>query len=109
MVLIEKTRVIESSKGEFCVLDLVSQEPSVKVSKNTGKPYLVLMRASISCTFSKDVAETLVGKTLPGKILKVKVPAYEFSNPTTGEVMVLNHSNRYFPEIQTEEEAVFNS
>jgi len=67
------------------------------------------MRASISCTFSKDVAETLVGKTLPGKILKVKVPAYEFSNPTTGEVMVLNHSNRYFPEIQTEEEAVFNS
>lgn len=107
MVLIEKTRLIESSNGEFCVLDLVSEEPSVKVSKTTGKPYLSLMRASISCTFSKEVAETLVGKTLPGKILRVEVPAFEYTNPSTGEVMLLNHSYRYFPELQTEEEAVF--
>jgi hypothetical protein len=108
MVLIEKLRELEDASGKtFVVLDLVSAEPTVKVSQATGKPYLTLLRASISCTFSKEVAATLVGQKLPGKIQKVEVDPYEYISPSTGVVMILNHTNRFIAE-PTAEEAVFS-
>lgn len=106
MVLIEKLRELEGVSGKFVVLDLVSAEPTVKVSQATGKPYLTLMKASISCTFPKEVAQTMVGKQIPGRIARVEVPEYSYTNPSTGEVLLLKHSNMFVPE-PTLEEAVF--
>ncbi len=106
MVLIEKLRELEGPSGKFVVLDLVSAEPTVKVSQATGKPYLTMLKASITCTFPKEVAKTLVGKQIPGRIVKTEVPEYSYTNPSTGEVMILKHSNTFVPE-PTLEEAVF--
>lgn len=99
-------RELEGASGKFVVLDLLSAEPTIKVSQISGKPYLTLLKASISCTFPREVAETMVGQKLPGRIVRVEVPEYSYNNPSTGEVLVLNHSYQYMPE-PTVEEAVF--
>jgi len=108
MVIIEKMRELEGDSGNFVVLDLVSAEPTIRISQTTGRPYMTLMRCSISCTFSREIAEKLVGTKLPGRIQKVEVDAYHYTNPSTGEVKILNHSYRFVPEA-TMEEAVFSN
>lgn len=105
-VTISNVRSVETKDTTFIALDLVG-DPEVIISRITGKPYVTAMKASITCTFSQDVAQKLVGKTLPGKIEKVTTDQpYEWKNPQTGEVMVLYHTYLYVPE-ETAEEAVF--
>jgi hypothetical protein len=106
MVKINSIRKVETEDSSFIALDLVG-DPEVVISKITGKPYLTAMRASMTCTFSEEVAQKLVGQTLPGRIEKIAAAEpYDWTNPQTGEVMVLNHNYAYVPE-ETAEEAVF--
>ena len=75
MVQVEKLRVLvnQSTGEDFIVLDLVS-EPVIKMSLTSGKPYLTVLKSEVSfCTFSKEVAEKMVGTKLPGKIEKREV------------------------------------
>ena len=39
----------------------------------------------------------MIGQRLEGEIVKVIVPAYEYTDKKTGEVMTLQHSYAYAP------------
>jgi len=39
----------------------------------------------------------MIGQRLEGEIVKVIVPAYEYADKKTGEVMTLQHSYAYAP------------
>ena len=70
MVKISNIRKVETKDSVDIALYLIGDH-EVIISRTTGKPYLTAMKASITCTFSEEVAQQLVGKTLPGKIEKV--------------------------------------
>jgi hypothetical protein len=40
----------------------------------------------------------MIGQRIDGDIVKVIVPAYDYTNPRTGEVMTLQHSFSYIPK-----------
>ncbi len=67
-------------------------------SKETGRVYLTIRKARVSCTFDEDTCNDLIGTTLPGKIEKVKVDPYEYAIPDTGELMTLSHRYEYISE-----------
>lgn len=67
-------------------------------SATTGKFYATVRKCSIPCTFDELVAKSLIGSTMPGQIVRVEAEAYEYTNPRTGEVMILQHTYAYQPE-----------
>ena len=67
-------------------------------SSTTGKFYATVRKCSIPCTFDELVAKSLIGSTMPGQIVRVEAEAYEYTNPRTGEVMILQHTYAYQPE-----------
>lgn len=82
----------------FVTLELTSK--AVRVSQSTGKPYMTDVKASMSTTFSKQVAEQLIGSYLPGEI--VEVPLHEddyreWTNPRTGEVVTITTERIFKP------------
>ena len=86
-------------KGEESFLVLVIQgNLETAISKTTGRPYLTARKTSIPCTFDEPFARTLIGKELPGEILKEEVDEYEFTVPGTDQVLKLSHSYLYNPE-----------
>jgi hypothetical protein len=62
-----------------------------------GKFYATCKKCTISSTFNEDVAKSLIGKQLPGRIDRIEVDAYEYTVKETGEVQTLTHSYIYVP------------
>jgi hypothetical protein len=52
------------------------------------------------------MAKSLIGQTLPGEIVRVEVPEYEFVVPGTKKKIKLGHSYRYSAEPASIEEVV---
>lgn len=95
-VKVAGVRVVEGEQGSFCALDLISLE--FKKSQTTGKEYLSPVKASITTSLSKELANQLIGETFPGKIVRrdlAKADYREWTNPSTGEVMTIKHENVY--------------
>jgi hypothetical protein len=67
-------------------------------SKETGHWYATAKRASMTSTFDEQTAQSLVGKTIPGKIERVQCEDYEYVVPETGEAIVLSHRYEFVPE-----------
>lgn len=65
-------------------------------SSTSGRYYATVRKCSIPSTFSKQVAESIIGQRIPGEIVKVICEPYE--NKTTGEIMRLQHSYAYQAE-----------
>ncbi|HEY4289463.1 MAG TPA: hypothetical protein VGN00_20315 [Puia sp.] len=84
----------------FIALEL-SGDPEFIQSSITGRFYLTSKKCTISSTYTEDFAKMLIGKQLPGRIDRIEVEAYEYTNQTTGEVVTLNHSYIYVPEETT--------
>ena len=53
------------------------------------------MKANITSTFSEEVAATMLGKQLPGQIIKQECEPYDYEIPDTGEVITLTHDYEY--------------
>lgn len=68
-------------------------------SSTSGRYYATVRKCSIPSTFSKEVAESIIGQRLPGEIVKVICEPYEYQNKTTGEIMKLQHSYAYQAEV----------
>jgi hypothetical protein len=66
-------------------------------SQTTGKFYATIRKCSIPSTFDEDIAKMMIGTQIDGEIVRVTVDPYEFVNPRTGEVMLLQHSYAYRP------------
>jgi len=90
-------RTRASDGKEFVSLQLEG-DPVFVQSMETGRFYLTSKRCSITSTFSEERALTMIGKTLPGSIVKVQTEPYDYVIPETGEVVKLAHSFQYSPE-----------
>ena len=90
---------------EFNVL-LLQGEVEVVVSKESGKPYLTARKTSIPCTFDEVMAQTLIGKSLPGQILRLDCKEYEYKIPGTNKTIKLAFTYQYSKEPAGIEEVV---
>ncbi len=81
----------------FIVLEITGGLELVQ-SSNSGNFYATVRKCSIPSTFDENVAKGLIGSQLPGNIVRVNVPVYEYINKRTGEVMQLQHGYSYQPE-----------
>ena len=82
---------------EFVVLELQGDVTLVQ-SQTTGNFYATAMKANITSTFSEEVAATMLGKQLPGQIIKQECEPYDYTIPDTGETITLTHTYEYTPE-----------
>ena len=106
MVTISGVEKRKNKKDEdFNVLILHGDVETV-ISKETGKPYLTARKTSIPCTFDEVVAKKMLGKELPGEILKMDCDEYDFTIPETGKKIKLDYTYVYNPEPVGIEETV---
>ena len=63
-------------------------------SERTGNFYATTRRCSISSTFDEDTAKLMIGKTMPGSIIKQECEPYEYELEN-GEVIELSHRWTY--------------
>lgn len=96
----------EKDGEKFFVL-VLQGKPEIVKSLNTGKSYMTVRKATISCTFDEDTCKALVGETFVGSIVRVACEPYEYTSQTTGEIIRLNFRYEYCEEAETQEEAVF--
>jgi hypothetical protein len=102
MVTISAYSVKQNKEGKsFVTLELVGDIELIQ-SASTGAFYATAKKCSIPSTFSEEVARTLVGKQLPGRIDRVQCGPYEYAIKETGEVITLAHTYTYSPEEKTE-------
>lgn len=92
-------RVVAATGRSFITLELEGGL-EIAVSSSTGKVYATTKRCSIPTTFDENVAQQLVGTSLPGEIIKQEVEPYEFTNPSTGEVQTLDYTWTFRQEAQ---------
>jgi hypothetical protein len=98
MVRISDFMIRESKDGKsFVALELQGELEMVQ-SSETNKFYATARRCSITSTFDEETAKTLIGKTFPGRIVRVQSDPYEYTIKETGEVIKLAHSYQYLPE-----------
>lgn len=67
-------------------------------SQSSGMYYATARKAQLSSTFTEDVCKTLIGKELPGSVIKEQCAPYEYTIKETGEIITLNHRYQYIPE-----------
>ena len=87
----------QTTNENFISLE-VSGEPEMIQSANTGRFYLTSRKALVSCTFSEQIANTMIGKSLPGNIHKIPCEPYEYIVPETQEIITLSHTYEYLAE-----------
>lgn len=98
MVTITNYHVRQNNENKsFIALELQGDIEMIQ-SASTGKFYASAKRCCMSSTFSEDVAKTLIGKQLPGRIDRIECEAYDFIVKNTGEVISLTHTYVYNPE-----------
>jgi hypothetical protein len=94
------TNCIERQKSDgsnFTVLE-ISSGIEVIQSSTSGKFYISSKRTTLPCTFSFQFAQSLIGTQMPGNVVRIQVPAYDYINPRTNETMKLQHAFSYQPE-----------
>lgn len=106
MVTVRDYKIAVNSKdGEkFCMLILEGEVEMVQ-SKKTGKFYATVRKCSVPATFDEATCKAMIGKIMPGGITRVPCTPYEYTIPSTGEVVTLDYTYSYNPQM-TEVEAV---
>ncbi len=104
MVRIVDYKAYQNEEGEDFFVLVVQGGITVVKSKETGRTYLTKQTAKVSCTFDEDTCKDLIGTDIPGRIIKMEVEPYEYTNEETGELITLTH--RY--QLVTEEDAILN-
>lgn len=66
-------------------------------SNSSGKYYAAALKTRLVTSFNEEMCRSLVGSKLPGRIEKIRVEPYEWTNPQTGEVILLRHRYEYNP------------
>ena len=87
-----------NSEGEVFNALILQGDVELVQSKETGNHYATARKTSITSTLGDAVCEKLVGKELPGRIIREEAEPYDFTVPETEEVIQLSHSYRYEPE-----------
>ncbi len=83
---------------EFIALELQGDIEMVQ-SLETGAFYATARKASVTSTFSEEIAKGLIGTKMPGIIKRVESDPYDYTVAETGEVIKLAHRYEYQPEV----------
>ena len=97
MVIIKNYHVREGENQEYISLELVGDVELVQ-SNNTGRFYATMRRCFISSTFDAATAQLLIGKQLPGHIVRVDCDPYAYTIAETGETIELGFRYDYVPD-----------
>ena len=98
MVKIINCHERQNKEGKsFIALELMGDVELLQ-SLRSGKFYATSRRTSITSTFTEEVAKSLIGSILPGKIVRVESEEYDFTIPDSGEVIKLAHKYEFQPE-----------
>lgn len=98
MVTISNYFVRQSEGGKtFISLELQGDVEMIQ-SSQTGRFYATARRCTISSTFTEEIAKTLVGKAIKGRIDRIQCPEYTYVIKETGEEIMLSHCYVYNPE-----------
>lgn len=95
MVTVIDYAIRMNSDGEEFIVLILQGDLDIVQSQNTGKFYATAFQTSIVSTFSKEVAALMVGKELPGQIVKQQCDPYDYTVPETGEVIQISHTYEY--------------
>lgn len=107
--MVTVTNYVEREKdGKKFYALMVSGGIESILSEQTGKYYLTSRNASVTSTFDEETCKRLLGKQLPGRVVKTKCDPYDFVVKETGEVLQLQHRWSYDPnESSSMEETIF--
>jgi len=97
MITVSDFKETITKEGKPFVSLILSGGLELVQSSNTGRFYGTIRSCRIPTTFSSVVAKNLIGSQIPGEIVRVTVDPYQFISPSTGEVMILQHSYSYQP------------
>jgi len=98
MVIIKNYSLNETSEGrKFILLELIGDIEIIQ-SKQTGKFYATAKKCVISSSFDELTAKLMLGRTIPGTIIKKECEPYPYTIAGTGEVVTLDHKYEYIPE-----------
>lgn len=101
MVKVIDYKSYQSEDGkEFYALQVQGGLEAVK-SKETGRTYLTVRKATVFCTFDKENCEMLKGSEIPGSIKKVDTEPFEYTIPDSGEIVMLSHRFEYIGHEET--------
>jgi hypothetical protein len=105
MVKIIATKVSQNNKGESFISLKVQGSVEVVQSQQTGRMYLTARTCLIASTFDEATAQSLIGTELPGTVERVPSEPYEYTVPSTGEVITLAHRYEYKPDDASADES----
>lgn len=98
MVTIVGFQQREGQKGPFIALNVIGDVEPVQ-SLATGKWYFTARKCSFPSTFDAATAQMMVGRTIPGDIVRVPCDSYVYKLEN-GESITLAHTYTYQPPKQ---------
>lgn len=99
MVTIRNFHQHENAEGKkYITLELVGDIEMIQ-SKQTGRFYATVRKCSIPSSLDEVTARLMIGRNLPGSILKKECDPYSYTMAETGEVVTITHRYDYFPEL----------
>jgi hypothetical protein len=101
MVTVANYSLRVNKDGSTFVTLVLQGDLEMVQSQETGRFYATAKTCSISSTFDENTAVLLVGKQMPGSIVKEQCDPYEYTIPETGEVVTLSHRYAYSPVEQS--------
>ncbi len=87
----------EKDGKSFMVLQIQGGVEMVQNS-TTGRFYATAKKCFIPCTFDEITAKSLIGSQINGSIKREECDPYQYTVPSTGEVITLAHTYTYSPE-----------
>lgn len=105
MVTVTAAHLREGDKGPYIALEIQGDLEMVQ-SQNTGRFYATARRCFISSTFNEQTAERMIGKEIPGQIVRVECDPYDYTVPETGEIIQLSYRYDYVPDMKVAAMAV---
>ena len=98
MVTVVDYKQLENQEQEAFFALVLQGDIEVVVSKESGRQYITARKASLPCTFDELTCSTLIGKQMPGEIVRESCEPYEYTTPD-GEKMVLDYTWSYRQEV----------
>jgi len=69
------------------------------IQSANGSSYMTAKKCSLPSTFDEATCAAMIGSELPGTVKKIEgVDPYEYTVPSTGEVLFLTHRYEYVPD-----------
>jgi len=90
MVQVTNYKLVETDEGDSYIRLILTGDISMVKSEKTGNFYATTRRCSISATFDEPTAKLMIGKQMPGSIIKEDCEPYLYEIDG-GETIELSH------------------